>query len=90
VTTARRDVKAEAMTGYPKALVPVDHVEPVPRRVRAELGGRVVLDTVGALYLWEWPYYPQFQIPVQDVDPRTGQFRAPMSCAPTWRGPMIS
>jgi len=57
------------MAGYPQAIVPVDHIEPVPRRVRAELGGRVVLDTTHALYLWEWPPYPQFQIPVQDVDP---------------------
>ncbi len=57
------------MAGYPQAIVPVDHVEPVPRRVRAELGGQVVLDTTRALYLWEWPHYPQFQIPASDVDP---------------------
>jgi uncharacterized protein (DUF427 family) len=57
------------MAGYPQPLVPVDHVEPVARRVRAMLGGRVVLDTTHALYLWEWPFYPQFQIPVEDVDP---------------------
>lgn len=56
------------MTGYPQAIVPVDHVEPVPRRVRATLGGKVVLDTTRALYLWEWPFYPQFQIPADDVD----------------------
>jgi len=54
--------------GYPQALVPVDHVEPVARRVRAMLGGHVVLDTTRALYLWEWPFYPQFLIPAQDVD----------------------
>ncbi len=57
------------MAGYPQAIVPVDHVEPVPRRVRAELGGQTVLDTTRALYLWEWPYYPQFHIPFDDVDP---------------------
>jgi uncharacterized protein (DUF427 family) len=56
------------MAGYPQALVPVDHVEPVPRRIRATLGGQVVLDTTGALYLWEWPFYPQFLIPAEDVD----------------------
>lgn len=56
------------MTGFPQAIVPVDHVEPVPRRVRAVLGGQVVLDTTRALYLWEWPFYPQFQIPAEDVD----------------------
>ncbi len=57
------------MVGYPQALVSVGHVEPVARRVRAVLGARVVLDTTRALYLWEWPFYPQFQIPVEDVDP---------------------
>jgi uncharacterized protein (DUF427 family) len=57
------------MPPYPQAITPVDHIEPVPRRVRAELGGRVVLDTIRALYLWEWPFYPQFQIPADDVDP---------------------
>jgi uncharacterized protein (DUF427 family) len=57
------------MAGYPQAIVPVDHVEPVPRRIRAVLGGQVVLDTTSALYLWEWPFYPQFLIPSDDVDP---------------------
>jgi uncharacterized protein (DUF427 family) len=57
------------MPPYPQAITPVDHIEPVPRRIRAELGGRVVLDTTRALYLWEWPFYPQFQIPADDVDP---------------------
>jgi uncharacterized protein (DUF427 family) len=52
----------------PRPLVPVDHVEPVPRQIRAMFGGRVVLDTTRALYLWEWPFYPQYQIPTQDVD----------------------
>ncbi len=55
------------MTLYPQALVPVDHVEPVPRRVRATLAGQVVLDTTRALYLWEWPFYPHFLIPADDV-----------------------
>src|ERR1019366_3177892 len=40
----------------------------VPRRVRATLGGQVVLDTTRALYLWEVPYYPQFYIPMDDVN----------------------
>jgi uncharacterized protein (DUF427 family) len=55
------------VTDYPQAIVPVDHVEPVPRRVRAMLGGEVVLDTTAALYVWEWPYYPQYYIPLSDV-----------------------
>jgi uncharacterized protein (DUF427 family) len=58
------------MSGYPAMIVPVNHVEPVPRRVRALLGSHTVLDTTGALYVWEWPYYPQFYIPLEDV--RTG------------------
>jgi uncharacterized protein (DUF427 family) len=42
-------------------------VEPVPRRIRAFLGGETVLDTTRALYVWEWPYYPQYYIPLPDV-----------------------
>ncbi|WP_409333135.1 DUF427 domain-containing protein [Trujillonella humicola] len=57
------------MSSYPQAIVPVGHVEPVPRRIRAELAGRVVLDTTRARYGWEWPPYPQFHVPVEDVDP---------------------
>jgi uncharacterized protein (DUF427 family) len=53
---------------YPAPIAGVDHVEPAPRRVRAELGGRTVIDTIRALYLWEWPYYPQYLIPSEDVD----------------------
>lgn len=56
------------MPGYPKANVPVDHVEPVPRRIRAFLAGEQVLDTTLARYVWEWPFYPQYYIPAVDVD----------------------
>ena len=56
------------MSDYPKMMTPVDHMEPVPRRVRAVLGGKVVLDTTRAVYLWEWAYYPQYYIPVDDID----------------------
>jgi uncharacterized protein (DUF427 family) len=49
-------------------IVPVDHVEPVPRRVRAVLGGRLVIDTTRALYVWEWPNYPQCYVPIADFD----------------------
>ncbi|MDT8913404.1 DUF427 domain-containing protein [Amycolatopsis sp. PS_44_ISF1] len=57
------------MPGYPAMITETGHVEPVPRRVRARLGGRVVLDTTNALYVWEWPNYPQFAIPLADVIP---------------------
>ncbi|MFI7487989.1 DUF427 domain-containing protein [Micromonospora echinaurantiaca] len=56
------------MPGYPKASVPVDHVEPVPRRIRAFLAGQQVLDTTQARYVWEWPLYPQYYIPAADVN----------------------
>jgi hypothetical protein len=46
------------MGDYPQVMVPVDHVEPVPRRIRAVLANHTVLDTTRALYVWEWPYYP--------------------------------
>jgi uncharacterized protein (DUF427 family) len=52
---------------YPSAIAPVNHVEPVPRRIRAFLAGEPVLDTTSALYVWEWPYYPRYYIPLQDV-----------------------
>jgi uncharacterized protein (DUF427 family) len=55
------------MTDYPRAIAAVDQREPVPRRVRAVLGGRTVIDTTRALYVWEWPPYPQFYIPIADV-----------------------
>ncbi|MFD0137644.1 DUF427 domain-containing protein [Streptomyces sp. NPDC127159] len=52
---------------HPSLIVPVGHVEPVPRRIRGLIGGRVVFDTRGALYVWEWRAYPQFSIPVEDL-----------------------
>ncbi|HEX3606968.1 MAG TPA: DUF427 domain-containing protein [Candidatus Dormibacteraeota bacterium] len=55
------------MSEYPQNIATVNHVEPVPRRVRAVLGGEVVVDTTRALYVWEWPGYPQYYIPVDDV-----------------------
>jgi uncharacterized protein (DUF427 family) len=57
------------VSNYPKTITPTGHVEPVPRRIRGMLGGEVVLDTTGALYVWEWPNYPQYYIPVADVNP---------------------
>ncbi|MFJ4554366.1 DUF427 domain-containing protein [Streptomyces sp. NPDC088817] len=52
---------------HPALIVPVGHVEPVPRRIRAMVGGRIALDTRRAVYVWEWPAYPQFSIPVGDL-----------------------
>lgn len=52
---------------HPSLIVPVGHVEPVPRRVRGLIGGSVVFDSRRALYVWEWRAYPQFSIPVEDM-----------------------
>lgn len=52
---------------YPAVITEPGHVEPVPRRIRAVLAGQTVLDTTRALYVWEWPYYPQYYIPADDV-----------------------
>jgi uncharacterized protein (DUF427 family) len=57
------------MKDYPDMITPVNHVEPVPRRVRAFISGVPILDTVRASYVWEVPYYPQYYIPVADVRP---------------------
>src|ERR1700760_3936792 len=54
---------------YPASIVPVNHVAPVPRRIRAYLGTEQVLDTNRALYVWEWSHYPQYYIPLADVRP---------------------
>ena len=56
------------MTDYPQMIAAIDHIEPVPRRIRAVLAGHVILDTTRALYVWEWPNYPQYYIPITDVD----------------------
>lgn len=57
------------MSSYPTAITQAGHVEPVARRIRARLGDRTVIDTTAAVYLWEWPFYPQYAIPLEDVDP---------------------
>lgn len=58
---------ANGQTHYPAMIAPVNHVEPAPRRVRGYLGGEAIFDTTRALYVWEWPNYPQYFIPLADV-----------------------
>jgi len=53
---------------YPQSIASVDRIEPVPRRIRATLGGVTVIDTTRAIYLWEWQHYPQYYIPLADID----------------------
>ena len=57
------------MSDYPVNPVAVNHVESVPRRIRAFLGGRPVFDTTNARYVWENTSYPQYYIPLSDIDP---------------------
>jgi hypothetical protein len=40
-----------AVNDYPAAMTAVNHVEPVPRRIRAFLAGVKVLDTTAARYV---------------------------------------
>jgi uncharacterized protein (DUF427 family) len=42
-------------------------VEPSAKRVRAYLGGEVVVDTIHPLLVWEVPYFPTYYLPVADV-----------------------
>ncbi len=74
------------MGGYPQVIVPVNHVEPVPRRIRAFLSGRKVLDTTRARYVWESQAYPQYYVPVDDV--RTDLLVARQRTQQTRRGPV--
>jgi uncharacterized protein (DUF427 family) len=55
---------------FPQMAVEVNHVEPAPRRIRGYLGNELIFDTTAARYMWEVPYYPQYYIPVADVDSR--------------------
>ncbi len=71
---------------YPAMVARVNQVEPVPRRIRAFLGGELVVDTVRALYVWEWANYPQYYIPVEDV--RTGALVDERHVQQTRRGPV--
>jgi uncharacterized protein (DUF427 family) len=69
MTTTSDSVETErtAERDYPSAMPAVNHVEPVPRRIRAFLAGEPVLDTTSAQYVWEWPFYPQYYIPLRDM-----------------------
>ncbi len=55
------------MPTYPGSIIEVNYVAPAPRRVRGLVGTTVVFDTTRALYVWEWPHYPQYYIPTGDI-----------------------
>ncbi|MFI0448811.1 DUF427 domain-containing protein [Actinomadura sp. 6N118] len=42
-------------------------IEQSAKRVRAYLGGQVVVDTLHAALVWEIPYYPTYYVPLSDV-----------------------
>ncbi|HWF21822.1 MAG TPA: DUF427 domain-containing protein [Acidimicrobiales bacterium] len=42
-------------------------VEPGSKRIRAYLQGQLVVDTLRPLLVWEFPYYPTYYVPVEDV-----------------------
>src|SRR5258708_7525485 len=42
-------------------------VERGPKRVRAYLGGMLVVDSIAPLLVWEVPYYPTYYFPQNDV-----------------------
>jgi uncharacterized protein (DUF427 family) len=60
--------KEKFMSGFPELIFPADRVESAPRRIRALLHDQVAFDTTAALYVWDSPYYPQYYVPVTDVD----------------------
>jgi uncharacterized protein (DUF427 family) len=60
-------VTAYPEPAYPEPLVPPGGIAPVPRRLRGLLGGTWVFDTQRALYVWEWPPYPQYYLPLADM-----------------------
>ena len=55
------------MSAYPQPFVPPGGSAPVSRRIRALLDGQVVVDSDNALYVWEFPPYPQYYLPLADV-----------------------
>lgn len=52
---------------YPQMAAARGRVEPAPRRVRGYLGPELVFDTTAARYVWEFPYYPAYYVPLGDV-----------------------
>lgn len=56
-----------SVNDFPAPLTPSPKVAPVPRRVRAVLGGETILDTTRALYVWEVATYPHYYVPLADV-----------------------
>ncbi|HEX2397534.1 MAG TPA: DUF427 domain-containing protein [Solirubrobacteraceae bacterium] len=56
-------------------------IEPGAKRIRAYLGGEVVVDTARPMLVWEVPYYPTYYFPAADV--RTELLEADGGVAPS-------
>lgn len=56
------------MSSFPPSINVLNQVAPVPRRIRGTKDGETLVDTTGALYVWEWPHYPHYYIPRADVN----------------------
>ena len=63
------DARENDSSRYPAHLSEAGFMQPCPRRIRAVREGVTVLDTIGAFYVWEVPYYPAYYVPVADVTP---------------------
>jgi uncharacterized protein (DUF427 family) len=55
------------MSNFPPSLTVVNQIAPVPRRIRCIKANDTLVDTTSALYVWEWPHYPQYYFPKADV-----------------------
>ena len=53
------------------------------KRVRAYLGGEVVVDTVRPVLVWEVPYYPAYYVPLADMRAELLATRAPLERSPS-------
>jgi uncharacterized protein (DUF427 family) len=56
------------MSNFPPPMTTVNQTAPVPRRIRGTKDGETLVDTTRALYVWEWPHYPQYYLPRADVN----------------------
>ncbi len=56
------------MNDYPRMISETNLIQPVPRRIRSYFADQMVFDTTSAIYVWEWSNYPQYYIPVGDVN----------------------
>jgi uncharacterized protein (DUF427 family) len=56
------------MVDFPIMLAQKNLIQPAARRVRGYFAGQLVFDTTRAAYVWEWPNYPQYYIPIDDVN----------------------